>query len=110
HDLPDIERARDFSASHAKAKLGEVIDAVASGGIATITRRGRQRYALLRLETVEALFNMARDHALHTLSERYDELTAQMQTSRSKSAVDALFAAEPKELGAAARRSANRRR
>ncbi len=107
--LPDLGRARDFSASDAKARLGEVIDIVAAGGIATITRRGRQRYALLRLETVESLVAMARDHALEVLSRRYDELTAQMQKPKAKLAVDALFNAGTKELGRAARRAAKRR-
>ncbi|MFN2427945.1 MAG: type II toxin-antitoxin system prevent-host-death family antitoxin, partial [Candidatus Binatia bacterium] len=48
-----MAQARNFSASAAKARLGEVIDLVAAGGLATITRRGRQRFAVLRAETLE---------------------------------------------------------
>lgn len=100
-DLPDMARARNFSATDAKAKLGEVIDLVAAGGVATITRRGRQRFALLRLETVEALLTMARDHELDFLGKRYDDLVACMQSAESKAAVDALFTADAQQVGAA---------
>ena len=99
--LPDMAQARNFSATEAKAKLGEVIDLVAAGGIATITRRGRQRFAVLRAETLEALLTMARDHELDSLAGRYDDLVAHMQTVESRAAADALFTADAKEVGAA---------
>jgi hypothetical protein len=100
--LPDIKRAKDFSASAAKTKLGEVIDLVAAGGIATITRRGRQRFAVMQLETAEALFDFVSDYQLEHLGGRYDALIARMQTDESKSAIDSLFSASPEEIGAAA--------
>jgi len=101
-NLPDIKRAKDFSASDAKTKLGEVIDLVAASGIATITRRGRQRFAVMQLETVEALLNIVSDYQLESLGGRYDALIAKMQTEESKSAIDSLFSASPEEIGAAA--------
>lgn len=100
--LPDIKRAKNFSASDAKTKLGEVIDLVAASGIATITRRGRQRFAVMQLETVEALFNIVSDYQLESLGGRYDALIATMQTEESKSAIDSLFSASPEEIGAVA--------
>jgi antitoxin Phd len=109
-DLPNMARATDFSASAAKAKLGEMIDLVAAGGVATITRRGRQRFAVLRLETVEALLTIAREHELESLGKRYDDLVARMQTSEAKAAVDSLFTARPEEIGAAAVRMARTRK
>lgn len=100
-ELPDMAQARNFSATDAKAKLSEVIDLAAAGGVATITRRGRQRFAVLRAETLEALLTMARDHELDSLAGRYDDLVARMQTSESKAAADALFTAGAEEVGAA---------
>jgi prevent-host-death family protein len=100
--LPDIKRAKDFSASDAKAKLGEVIDLVAAVGIATITRRGRQRFVVMQLETAEALFSIVSDYRLESLGGRYNALVATMQTEESKSAVDSLFSASAEEIGAAA--------
>lgn len=100
-ELPDMARARNFSATDAKARLGEVIDLVAAGGVATITRRGRQRFAVLRLETVEALLTIARDHELDFLGKRYDDLVARMQSAESKTAVNALFTVSAQEVGAA---------
>jgi antitoxin Phd len=100
--LPDISSATDFSASAAKAKLGEVIDLVAAGGLATITRRGRQRFAVLKLETVEALVAAAREQELESLGNRYDELVARMQTPEAQAAVDSLFTVSGEEMGGAA--------
>ncbi|MFN2425976.1 MAG: type II toxin-antitoxin system prevent-host-death family antitoxin [Candidatus Binatia bacterium] len=100
-DLPDMARATNFSASDAKAKLGQMIDLVAAGGVATITRRGRQQFAVLRLETVEALVSMAREHELESLGSRYHDLVARMQTPKAKAAVDSLFSARPEDIGAA---------
>lgn len=100
--LPDVSSATDFSASTAKAKLGEVIDLVAAGGLATITRRGRQRFAVLKLETLEALVATAKEQELEALGDRYDALVARMQTPTAQSAVDALFTASGEEIGAAA--------
>jgi prevent-host-death family protein len=101
-ELPNLSIAIDFSASAAKAKLGEVIDLVAAGGVATITRRGRQRFAVLRFETVEALLSVAREHELESLGKRYDTLVARMQTAKAKTAVDSLFSARPEDIGEAA--------
>lgn len=100
--LPDFASATDFSASTAKAKLGEVIDLVAAGGFATITRRGRQRFAVLKLETVEALVAAAKDQELEALGNRYDELVARMQTPVAQAAADSLFTVSGEEMGAAA--------
>jgi antitoxin Phd len=100
--LPDFASATDFSASTAKAKLGEVIDLVAAGGFATITRRGRQRFAVLKLETVEALVAAAKDQELEALGNRYDELVARMQTPAAQTAADSLFTVSGEEMGAAA--------
>jgi antitoxin Phd len=104
--LPDISSATDFSASAAKAKLGEVIDLVAAGGLATITRRGRQRFAVLKLETVEALVAAAREQELESLGNRYDELVARMQTPEAQAAVDSLFTVSGEEMGATVAASA----
>jgi antitoxin Phd len=98
--LPDFSSATDFSASAAKAKLGEVIDLVAAGGVATITRRGRQRFAVLKLETLEALVAAAKERELEALGDRYDDLVARMQTPDAKAATDSLFTASGEEIGA----------
>jgi antitoxin Phd len=100
--LPDVSSATDFSASAAKAKLGEVIDLVAAGGVATITRRGRQRFAVLKLETLEALVAAAKEQELEALGDRYDALVARMQTPDAQAAVDSLFTATGEQIGEAA--------
>lgn len=105
-ELPNMALATNFSASDAKAKLSQMIDLVAAGGVATITRRGRQRFAVLRLETVEALFSIAKEHEFDSLGGRYDDLIASMQTPEAMAAADSIFTARPEDIGAAAGRAA----
>lgn len=102
--LPDPAGAANYSASDAKAKLGEVIERAATTGLATITRRGKQRFAVLPMETLEALLAAAEDRELDAIAAEYEELIAAMDSPEGRSAADALFSATPKELGEGAAR------
>lgn len=106
--LPDVARAKDYSASDAKARLGEVIDRAMADGIATITRRGRQKFALVPAETLEALVAGSRKSELEALDKRYELLLAHMQAPEYRKTVDALFEATSEDLGEAAVRAARR--
>lgn len=105
---PDLARAKAYTASDAKARLGEVIDRAMTDGVATITRRGRQKFALVPVETLEALIVESRESERQEIEKRYESLLAKMQTPEHRKAVDALFEASSEELGEAAVRAARR--
>ena len=106
--LPDLARAKAYSASDAKARLGEVIDRAMADGVATITRHGRQKFALVPVETLEALVAESRENERREIESRYEALLAKMQTPEHRKGVDALFKASSEDLGEAAVRAARR--
>ena len=72
-----------------------------------ITRNARPTAVMLSIEAYERLVEAVPD-PLARLTAEFDALLARMQTPAAKAAVNALFAATPAELGAAAVRGAGR--
>lgn len=107
--LPDLARAKAYTASDAKARLGEVIDRAMADGVATITRHGRQKFALVPVETLEALVAESRESERREIEQRYESLLVKMQTKTAKAGVRALFEASGEDLGRAAHEAARRR-
>lgn len=102
------EAAVRISATEAKNKLGEVLDAVLQGGIVLITKHEAPRAVLLSMEEYGALSGASQSR-LDTLNDEFDALLARMQTSKARAGMKAAFAASPKQLGKAAVEAARKR-
>jgi len=96
------------SATLAKNKLGEVLDAVLQGGMVLITKHETPRAVLLSMEEYAAL-SRAPQTRLDTLNGEFDALLAGMQTPKARAGRKAAFAASPKQLGKAAVAAARER-
>jgi prevent-host-death family protein len=95
------EAAVKISATEAKNKLGEVLDAVLQGGMVLITKHETPRAVLLSMEEYGALSGASQSR-LETLNGEFDALLARMQTARARAGMKAAFSASPKQLGKAA--------
>lgn len=102
------EAAVRISATEAKNKLGEVLDAVLQGGIVLITKHEAPRAVLLSMEEYGALSGASQSR-LETLNGEFDAMLARMQTSKARAGMKAAFAASPKQLGKAAVEAARKR-
>jgi antitoxin Phd len=98
-----------ISATEAKNKLGEVLDAVIQGGVVLITRHETPKVVLLSMEEYEAL-SRATQTRLDTLNGEFDTLLAGMQTAKARAGMKAAFRASPEQLGKAGVTAARRRR
>ena len=88
------------AASDAKNQFGQVLESALRGGAVVITKHETPKAVLLSIEELDAL---TRPRAqLDALGAKLDALVAEMHQPRARAAVDKLFAAGPKELGAAA--------
>ncbi len=102
------EAAVKISATEAKNKLGEVLDAVLQGGMVLITKHETPRAVLLSMEEYGALSGASQSR-LETLNGEFDALLARMQTAKARAGMKAAFAASPKQLGKAAVEAARKR-
>ena len=102
-----VEAITAFTVTELKERAREVIDLVPE----------RKAIAILRHKVADAVLISAADYVefvklkrerLNFLTERYNELIAQMQTPASAAGVDALFNATSEELGHAALTAAER--
>lgn len=107
---PGGERAavQVVPASEAKAKFADLLEAVRSGELRVISRHNKPEVVLLSLELFEAMTRAIPD-PLESLRGDFEAQLARMQTPEHQSAVNALFAASPEELGAAALEAARTR-
>jgi antitoxin Phd len=90
-----------ITATEAKNKLGEVLDAVMQGGIVLITRHETPRAVLLSMEEFHSL-SRASESRLDALTGEFDELLARMQTPEARAGMKAAYRASPERLGKAA--------
>jgi antitoxin Phd len=74
-----------------------------------ITRSAKRAAVMISLDEYTRLLDAA-PNPLKALEAHFDDMVARMQTRAAKAGVDALFAASPKELSAAAVRGAKSRR
>jgi antitoxin Phd len=93
------------SASRLKNEFGTVFEQATLDGAVLITKHSSPKAVLLSYAEFEALTKPATP-VLDDLSERFDELLADMQTPEAKAGIAAAFSATPQELGAAAVKAA----
>lgn len=97
-----------ISATDAKNRLGNLLDAVLQGGMVLITKHETPRAVLLSVEEYGALSGASQTR-LETLNGEFDALLARMQTAKARAGMKAAFAASPKHLGKAAVEAARKR-
>jgi antitoxin Phd len=97
-----------ISATHAKNRLGEVLDRVMQGGVVVITRHETPKAVLLSMDEYMVLSSV-RQSRLDALAADYDAMLLRMQTGKSRAAMKAAFNAAPKQLGKAAVAHARKR-
>ena len=89
------------SASEAKCEFGRVLETAIQGDAVVITKHDSPKAVLISVENFNALSGAA-ETKLDTLSQEFDALLAQMQTSKARRGMKAAFAASGKRLGKAA--------
>jgi len=95
------------AASDAKNQFGQVLESALRGGAVVITKHETPKAVLLSIEELERLTQPRAQ--LDALAGKLDAMVAAMQKPGARAAVDKLFAATPKQLGAAAVRAARKR-
>ena len=88
-------------ASEAKSEFGRVLEMAIQGGAVVITKHDAPKAVLISVENFNALSGAA-ETKLDTLSQEFDGLLAQMQTSKARRRMKVAFAASGKRLGRAA--------
>ena len=99
-DVPSIPATR------IKNEFGAALETAVRGGAVAITRHDAPKAVLISFEEFQALVK-ARTPALNDLTAEFDDLLSRMQTSKSRNAVAAAFAASPAKLGHAAVKAAS---
>jgi prevent-host-death family protein len=97
-----------ISATDAKNRLGNLLDAVLQGGIVLITKHETPRAVLLSMEEYTALSGASQTR-LDTLNGEFDALLGRMQTAKARAGARAAFNASPEQLGKTAVAAARRR-
>jgi antitoxin Phd len=97
-----------YTATQAKNEFGRVLETALKGGRVVITKHNAPKAILISVDEFDRL-SRATEVAVDTLSEEFDALLARMQTAKARGAMDAAFAASPKEMGKAAMVAARKR-
>lgn len=97
-----------ISATVAKNKLGEILDAAMESGMVLITKHDTPKAVLLSMEEYSALSRDSQTR-LDALNDEFDALLARMQTPKARAGMKTAFAATPKQLGKAAVAAARKR-
>jgi antitoxin Phd len=98
-DVPTV------AATRFKNEFGTIFEQAALGGAVAITKHNTPRAVLLSYAEFEALTRAAVP-MLDELTDEFDDLLEQMQTSTSKAAMASAFNATPQQLGRAAVKAA----
>jgi prevent-host-death family protein len=101
---PSAPRTSEISSSRAQDKLGEILTRVAGGERIVITRYGQAQAVMVPVGDFREMVGQG-EPDLQELEREFDERFAQMQTAAHSRGVDALFALNGEQLGAAARRA-----
>lgn len=99
--LAPLAELPDISATVLKNKFSDVAR-LASREPLAITRHNRRDFVILKSEHYDEI-QRSRRATLDGLTAEFDQLVARMQTPKAKRAADALFAADAKSLGQAAK-------
>jgi len=101
------------NATEAKNRFGAILKAVKKSQPVYIERHGTAQAVVLDIASYQALLHRARkteDIELDALRQEFDALYAQMQTAKSRKAIDRLTRASSEELTAVAGANAKPRR
>jgi antitoxin Phd len=96
------------TATYAKNEFGRVLDLAMQGEPVFITKHKDPKAVLISVGEYNAL-SRAKEAKLKTLTEEFDALLAQMQTSDARKGMKAAFNASPEQLGQAAVAAARKR-
>lgn len=99
NDVLSKLRYTTVAASEAKNQFGQVLESALRDGAVVITKHDAPKAVLISIEELEAI---ATRSTLDTLAREFDAKYARMQKPAFGKAMDAAFAASPKQLGAAA--------
>lgn len=97
--LGEIIDAPEFTASEAKHKFGQLLDAALRDGPVAITRQRKPTAVLMSVEEYRVL-TQAEDRALATLSAEFDRRYATMQAPGAAEAMQRAFDTPASQLGA----------
>ncbi len=100
-------RYTTVAASEAKNQFGQVLESALRDGAVVITKHDTPKAVLLSIEELQTIAARSR---LDTLTREFDATYARMQEPAVAKALDAAFAAAPRQAGAAAVKAARRKR
>ncbi|MGE0189806.1 MAG: type II toxin-antitoxin system Phd/YefM family antitoxin [Steroidobacteraceae bacterium] len=90
-----------YAATDAKNSFGKLLQTASRKGAVAITRHDEPEAVLLSMDEYQALID-AGSHKLDTLTQDFDAMLMQMQTSKARRGAKAAFNAAPSALGRAA--------
>jgi antitoxin Phd len=90
-----------LSATEAKNEFGHVLEQAIQGNAIVITKHDAPKAVLISIDEYVAL-SRADQVQIQTLSEEFDALLEEMQTSRARRGMRAAFNASPEQIGRAA--------
>lgn len=96
-----------YAATEAKNSFGKLMQAASRKGAVAITRRNEPEAVLLSIDEYRALI-VAGSDKLNDLTQEFDAMLAQMQSTKSKRGAKSAFNATPATLGRAAARNARK--
>jgi antitoxin Phd len=100
-------RYSTVAASEAKNQFGQVLESALRDGAVVITKHDAPKAILMSIAELEAIAARSR---LDTLTREFDATYVRMQKPELAKAMTAAFGASPKQLGAAAVKSARKKR
>jgi prevent-host-death family protein len=96
-----MDAGRSVQATQAKNRFGAILKSVRQGGPVFIEKHGTAQAVVLDVEAYRALLLKSRttpEAELDTLRAEFQALSAQMQTEKSRKAVQSLFTASAEKL------------
>ena len=95
------QKAEQIPAAKLRNKIGEAMRKALTSGAVTITKHNEAHAVLLSIEEYSTLVAKV-PSPLRDLTEEFDSLVRQMQSTKSKKAVRSIFSASPADFGKAA--------
>jgi prevent-host-death family protein len=103
------EPAASYTATEAKNRFGQILDAVSHGGAALVTNRKRPRAVILAYDDYLRLVEEGA-RRLDLLTAEFEALYASQQTPAAAAGMKRAFAATPKRMGKVAVAAARKAR
>jgi prevent-host-death family protein len=102
-DIPTV------AATRVKNEFGNILELATHGGAVAITKHHMPKAVLLSVTEFESLVR-ARSRTLEDLGGEFDEMLAQMQSTKGRKAMAKAFHATPDQIGRAAVKHARKKR